>query len=195
MATSDRPREVPRAGHLAPPRRGADREIELSRTVEASMPEGTTRPHDLAAERHATHDPSGASRVYERPGRGTHIALVVGALVMLLTPWMLRMALARSGEDAVVSSGPPTAPLAALLQLLVGACGVLVVSRRLRRSISPSRRTAYIGGAWLLCLGAGLVASRLDTALGDVVFDAGTLAVFVLLFTDSVLRRRARGDA
>jgi hypothetical protein len=195
MATSDRPRDLARAGQLAPPRRGADHEIELSRTVEASMPEGTTRPRDAMVERHATHDPSGASRVYERPGRGTHIALVVGALVMLLTPWMLRAALARSGEDAIVSNGPPTAPLAALLQVLVGGCGVLVASRRLRRSISPSRRTAYIGGAWLLCLGAGLVASRLDTALGDVVFDAGTLAVFLLLFTDSVLRRRARGDA
>lgn len=195
MATSDKPREATRAGRLAPPRAGADREVELSRTVEGSMPEGTSRDRDAAPERHVTHDTHGASRLHERPGRGTHIALVGGGLVAFATPWLLRAAMARSGDGLVPPNTPVTATPAALLQILAGACGVLLTSRRLRRSVSAARRTTYVVGAWLLCLGAGFVASRVDPASGNIVFDLGTLVLFALLLTDSVLRRRARGEA
>ena len=195
MAFGQKRRESTRTTPTAPPAPGADREIELSRTVEGGMADGTSRTRTGALTPHATHDPSGASRVYERPGRGTHITLYVGAVLMFAIPWLILGALAQAGErEAILAQGPGRAPIAHALHALASLCGVLLVGRRLRRSLSPTRRTAYVAGAWLLCLGVGLAMSRLAIAAGDIVFDLGTLALFALLLTDSVLRRRARGE-
>ena len=195
MASREKPRESVRSGRLAPPPRHSDREVELSPTVEGRMADTTTRGRADTSGAHATYESKGASRTYDRPGRGTYIMLSAGAVVMLLVPVMILAALDRAGEGGVVLGPTTRARIAAPLQLGVGLFGVLLVWRRLRRSISPALRTAYVAAAWLLCLGASLVVTRLDPRTGDVVFDAGTLGIFALLLGDSVLRRKGRGEA
>ncbi len=195
MAIGQKPREPARTDPVGPPRPGAEREIEVSRAVEGGPADAVSKARAGAAALHATHDPSGASRVYDRPGRGTHIVLYVGALLMTVIPFLMLAALSRAGErQEILARGPGRAPFALALHGITSLCGVLLVGRRLRRSISPLRRTAYIAGAWLLCLGLGFAISRLDVATGDFVFDAGTLALFALLLPDRVMRRRARGE-
>ena len=196
MAIGQKPRESARTEPIAPPRPGADREIELSRIVESTMADRTTRGGAGGATPRASQHSSGASRVYERPGRATHIVLHLGAVLMVATPPLLLLALARAGERGdILGTSQGRAPLVLALHAVVSLCGVLLAGRRLRRSIMPLRAAGYVAGAWLLCLGLGFVVSRLSVTTGDVLFDAGTLTLFVLLLTDSVLRRRPRGES
>ena len=195
MARREKPHEAVRTGSLAPPAPRGDREIVLSPTVEGRMADASRQGRTTASGAHETYEGKGGPRTYDRPGRATYAIHVAGAVVMLVIPWMLHAALDRAGEGNLPGSVAPRTWMAAPLQVIVGIVGAFLVSRRLRRSVSPGRAMAYIGAAWLLCLGASLVLSRLDARAGDVVFHLGTLMLFVLLLTDSVLRRKARGEA
>lgn len=174
------------------PRVSVEREVGVSHAVEGAVADAPAvarlSPIEAAKQRAVpAHHDRGRRR------RKLRFALVFGAALLGFLPWALRLSdsIGRSAVDGVLGADLLLMGMT-MLKVVMATAATGGVSWRLRRRASSGRRFGYVAGAWMIALGVGCIAVRVNHLSGTLLFDAGVLLLLACAIGDDVLRPRDR---